>query len=46
MYFRNELLALDESILVKLFMQVIFIPHIYHIYITEITYGYNAYVKD
>lgn len=32
MYFRNELLALDESILVKLFMQVIFIPkaHIYH----------------
>lgn len=32
MYFRNELLVLDENILVRLFMQVIFIPkaHIYH----------------
>lgn len=31
MYFRNELLVLDENILVRLFMQVIFIPkaHIY-----------------
>lgn len=32
MYFRDELLVLDENILVRLLMQVIFIPkaHIYH----------------
>lgn len=38
MYFRNELLVLDENILVRLFMQVIFIPKA-HIYCKKVHTG-------